>query len=215
MGFCAILYVAMPYSPGVYTANVAQMLIVSLAASQEIIAITCTNNAAPPERLTSVTGVLVMSETFAKALGPVCAATGFAWTLDHWGSSGHGVAFFFVAAAHVVWALLCTALPSIVDEDPSKCPHEQKMIMLVKLGKTENDPCQKSADEENSLANIIACEDANGKSLGDKSKRDEMFNTPAKRSKLCYQKLSVDDNSSQVVAPQDHNVLLNEALRGA
>eukprot|EP00746_Dinoflagellata_sp_MGD_P025261 gnl/MRDRNA2_/MRDRNA2_159344_c0_seq1.p1 gnl/MRDRNA2_/MRDRNA2_159344_c0~~gnl/MRDRNA2_/MRDRNA2_159344_c0_seq1.p1 ORF type:complete len:338 (+),score=62.11 gnl/MRDRNA2_/MRDRNA2_159344_c0_seq1:68-1015(+) len=219
--FCAILFVAMPYSPGVYSLNVCQMLIVSFACTQEIIAIACTNNAAPPGKLTAVTGVLVMSETFAKALGPVCAATGFAWTLDHWGYSGHGFVFFGLAVAHVLWALSCAALPSNIDDDAEglqKCPQEQKMIVPDKLGKTEHELSKRHGEEPISHAKVAACEDVDDKPVAENSKKDKKFNNYLTHGKPChqrYQKLSAaDDNSSQVMSPQD-SMQANEALRGA
>merc|ERR1719272_713757 len=91
-----------------------------------------TNNASPPEMRGSITGILVLFETAAKAAGPVLAAIAFAWTLDRWGRSGHGIVFIFLAVAHVIFILVVASLPSVVEnapQIPAKCSEEKEMVM--------------------------------------------------------------------------------------
>eukprot|EP00746_Dinoflagellata_sp_MGD_P144032 gnl/MRDRNA2_/MRDRNA2_76799_c0_seq3.p1 gnl/MRDRNA2_/MRDRNA2_76799_c0~~gnl/MRDRNA2_/MRDRNA2_76799_c0_seq3.p1 ORF type:complete len:177 (+),score=33.11 gnl/MRDRNA2_/MRDRNA2_76799_c0_seq3:443-973(+) len=152
------------------------MLIASFTACEEAVAIASTNNAAPRDRLASITGILVTAETIGRALGPVSAATGFAWTLNQWGNDGHAFAFFCLALAHLVWGIMCVRLPSLVENEikhPSDSAEGKRHnhggpnagpIIPDMLGRTEDEP-----DEKTKFANITARDTDDDKELAEHS----------------------------------------------
>lgn len=58
-----------------------------------------TNNAAPDEARGMVNGVAATLESIGKGIGPMGAASFFAWTLSKWGKDGHQLTFWLLAAS--------------------------------------------------------------------------------------------------------------------
>eukprot|EP00438_Fugacium_kawagutii_P006019 Skav206677 [mRNA] locus=scaffold1895:95493:96644:- [translate_table: standard] len=90
--FCTLL----PFSTTELTANVTHLLATSACLSQAALNIAFTNNAAGQADRTIVSGFAVTMDTVGKAIAPIATSTLFAWSINAFGISGHGLVFYIL-----------------------------------------------------------------------------------------------------------------------
>jgi len=155
----AVAFLAMPF-----VSSWLVLVVVHVVANSSIFAVStgligCLNNCLPSDQRAAVNGVVVAFESFAKGLGPMLGSTVFAWTLQHWGRAGHGVAFFAIAILNIAISIGTHRLPQSAEtKSPSSrqtletSASEAKAVKPVLLGATKPRPLATSDDDDAALS---------------------------------------------------------------